>query len=64
MVTKQQQEAKDGLAWIEQYIAELENENAYLDERLAKFEELMREFVEFKQPDHICRMNIKALLEE
>lgn len=64
MVTKQQQEAKDGLVWLEQYIAELEDENAYLDERLAKFENLMREFVNCKWPDHICRMNMKVLLEE
>jgi hypothetical protein len=37
MVT-QQQEAKDGLAWLEKYIAELEQERDYLDGKCAELE--------------------------
>ena len=58
----QQQEAKDGLAWLEKYIAELEQERDYLDARLAQFELLAEEFVQFQLPDHMCRMQFIHLL--
>ena len=47
---------------IEARIAELEAERNYLDARLADFERLAEEFVQFKAPDHMCRMRFIHLL--
>jgi len=43
-------------------IAQLEQERDYLDARLADFERLVEEFVQFKAPDHMCRMRFIHLL--
>jgi hypothetical protein len=61
-MVNQQQEAKDGIAWLEKYIAQLEQERDYLDARLAEFERLATRFVNFKAPDHVCRMEFRHLL--
>jgi len=43
-------------------IAQLEQERDYLDARLADFERLAEEFVQFKAPDHMCRLRFIHLL--
>jgi len=43
-------------------IAALEHERDYLDARLAQFELLAEEFVQFQLPDHMCRMRFLQLL--
>ena len=43
-------------------IATLEQERDYLDARLAEFERLANEFVQFKAPDHMCRLQFIHLL--
>jgi len=43
-------------------IAQLEHERDYLDARLADFERLVEEFVQFQFPDHMCRMRFIHLL--
>jgi len=43
-------------------IAALEHERDYLDARLAQFELLAEEFVQFQLPDHMCRMRFIQLL--
>ena len=43
-------------------IAELERERNYLDARLAEFERVATEFVQFKAPDHMCRLRFIHLL--
>ena len=37
-MVNRQQEAKDGIAWLEKYIAELEAERDYLDAKCAELE--------------------------
>ena len=62
MKTRQQQEAID---CVDDLIAENERltvERDYLDKRLAEFENMARDFVEFKAPDHICRMHFEFML--
>ena len=58
------QTIKDGVAFLEQTIEELTAERDYLDGRLAEFENMARDFVEAKAPDHLCRMHFEALLKE
>jgi len=41
---------------------QLEQERDYLDARLADFERLAEEFVQFKAPDHMCRLRFIHLL--
>ena len=43
-------------------LKDLERERDYLDARLAEFERLAEEFVQFKAPDHMCRMEFIQLL--
>lgn len=43
-------------------ITDLEHERDYLDERLAEFERLADKFVQFRMPDHMCRMEFMVLL--
>ena len=45
-------------------IEELTKERDYLDARLADFENMARDFVEYKAPDHICRMHFDLMLKE
>jgi len=45
-------------------IEQIEQERDYLDGRLAEFENMARDFVEAKAPDHLCRMHFEALLKE
>ena len=62
MKTRQQQEAID---CVDDLIAENERltvERDYLDKRLAEFENMARDFVEFKRPDYICRMHFEFML--
>ena len=58
------QTVKDGVAFLEQTIEELTKERDYLDARLADFENMARDFVEYKAPDHICRMHFEMMLKE
>ena len=59
-----QQTVKDGVAFLEQTIEELTAERDYLDKRLAEFENMARDFVDFKSPDYICRMHFEFMLME
>ena len=59
-----QQTVKDGIAFLEQTIKDLTKERDYLDGRCAEFENMARDFVEAKAPDHLCRMHFEALLKE
>ena len=59
-----QQTVKDGVAFLEQTIIDLTAERDYLDKRLAEFENMARDFVDFKAPDHICRMHFEMMLLE
>jgi hypothetical protein len=59
-----QQTVKDGIAILEQTINNLTAERDYLDGRLAEFENMARDFVEYKAPDHICRMHFEMMLKE
>ena len=43
-------------------IAALEQERDYLDARLADFERLAEEFVQFKAPEYFCRLQFIHLL--
>ena len=45
-------------------IEQIEQERDYLDGRLAEFENMARDFVEYKAPDHICRMHFDLMLKE
>ena len=58
------QTVKDGVVFLEQTIEELTKERDYLDGRCADFENLARDFVEYKAPDHICRMHFDLMLKE
>jgi len=58
------QTIKDGVEFFEQTIEELTKERDYLDARLADFENMARDFVEYKAPDHICRMHFEMMLKE
>ena len=59
-----QHTAKDGVAFLEQTINDLTAERDYLDRRLAEFENIARDFVEYKTPDYICRMHFEFILKE
>jgi len=59
-----QHTAKDGVAFLEQTINDLTAERDYLDRRLAEFENIARDFVEYKTPDYICRMHFEMMLKE
>ena len=58
------QTVKDGVEFFEQTIEELTKERDYLDGRLADFENLARDFVEYKAPDQICRVYFEMMLKE
>lgn len=45
-------------------VDDLTAERDYLDGRLAEFENMARDFVEYKAPDHICRMHFEMMLKE
>ena len=59
-----QQTVKDGVATLEQTINDLTAERDYLDRRLAEFENIARNFVNYEAPDHICRMHFEMMLIE
>ena len=46
------------------HIEELTKERDYLDARCAEFENLARDFVEYKAPDQIFRMHFEMMLKE
>lgn len=49
---------------LKQRIKDLEDERDYLDKRLAQFERVSREFVNYHYPDHIMKMKFYTLLHE
>ena len=65
------QQIKDGIAELYDYILLLEDtvrmtakERDYLDKRLVEYENMARDFVEYKAPDHVCRMHFEMMLKK
>ena len=56
-----QQTVKDGVAFLEQTIAELTAERDYLDRRCAEFEDFARDFIELKY-DNVLRERLEKIL--
>ena len=54
-----QHTVKDGVAILEQTINDLTAERDYLDGRLAEFENMARDFVEYKAPDIFVGCTLK-----
>ena len=56
-----QQTVKDGVAFLEQTIADLTAERDYLDGRCAKFEDFARDFIELEY-DNVLRERLEKIL--
>ena len=55
---------EEGVVTLEQTIKDMTKERDYLDARLADFENMARDFVEYRAPDYICRVYFEMMLKE